>query len=133
MKFPELKINKTSFMDKIEKIEAFKARTKQLALRVIRLYQALPRTGEAKVLGNQLLRSATSVAANYRAACRGRSQAETFSKLRIVVEEADETLLWLELMQEVAIITPQKLQPLVEEYTEVVRIANATRHALKQP
>jgi len=73
------------------------------------------------------------VAANYWAACRGRSQAETFSKLCIVVEEADETLLWLELMQEAAIITPQKLQPLVEEYTEVVKIANATRHALKQP
>ncbi len=67
-------------MDKIEKIEAFKLRTKQLSLRVIKLFQALPKTNEARILGKQLLRSSTSVAANYRAACRGRSDAEFLVK-----------------------------------------------------
>jgi len=75
----------------IEFKEAFKKRLKQFALRVIKLYQALPKTGEAQVIGNQLLRSATSVAANYRASCRARSKKEFHSKLSIVVEEADET------------------------------------------
>ena len=79
----------------IEFRENFKQRLKQFALRVIKLYQALPKTGEAQVIGNQLLRSATSVAANYRASCRARSKKEFHSKLSIVVEEADETNLLL--------------------------------------
>ena len=70
--------------------EAFRGRTKAAAPRVIRLYQRLPRTGDAEVLGKQLLRCATSVAANYRVACRGRSAAEFFAKTSICVEEADE-------------------------------------------
>lgn len=84
-------------MNKIEKSEAFKLRTKQLSLRVIKLFQALPKTDEARILGKQLLRSSTSVAANNRAACWARSKAEFFSKISIAVEEADETLFWLEL------------------------------------
>jgi four helix bundle protein len=75
-----------------------KARTKNFALRVIKLVQALPRNMTADVLGKQLLRSATSVAANYRAACRARSQAEFVAKMSIVVEESDESLFWLELI-----------------------------------
>ncbi|WP_229748898.1 four helix bundle protein [Hymenobacter frigidus] len=73
--------------------EAFRNRTKAAALRVIRLYQRLPHSGEANVLGKQLLRCATSVAANCRAACRGRSAAEFFAKLSICVEGADEVQL----------------------------------------
>lgn len=115
-------------MDKIEKIEAFKLRTKQLSLRVIKLFQALPKTDEARVMGKQLLRSATSVAANYRAACRARSDAEFFSKISIVVEEADETLFWLELLHEAEIISFEKLQSLLAEYEEVVKIVNTVRH-----
>ena len=71
-----------------------KLRTKHFALRVIRLYRSLPRTEEARILGTQLLRSSTSIGANYRAACRGRSHAEFVAKLGIVLEEADETVFW---------------------------------------
>ena len=85
-------------MNKIEQIEVLKQRTKDFALRIIRLFQALPKTDEARIIGKQLLRSTTSVASNYRAACRARSDAEFFSKISIVVEEADETLFWLELL-----------------------------------
>lgn len=119
-------------METIEKIEAFKQRTKQLSLRVIRLFQALPKTDEAEIIGKQLLRSATSVAANYRAACRSRSDAEFFSKISIVVEEADETLFWLEILWEAEIISHVKLQSLLEEYEEVVKIVNSIRHKRKK-
>ena len=115
-------------MNKIEKIEAFKLRTKQLSLRVIKLFQALPKTDEARILGKQLLRSSTSVAANHRAACRARSEAEFFSKISIVVEEADETLFWLELLREAEIISFEKLKSLLTEYEEVVKIVNTVRH-----
>ena len=100
--------------------EAFRNRTKAAALRVIRLYQRLPRTGEADILGKQLLRSATSVAANYRAACRGRSAAEFFAKLSICVEEADEVLLWLELLSEASILPEEKLTDLKQEYLAIL-------------
>ncbi len=77
----------------------FKARTKDLAIRVIRLVGALPKKEmEAQVIGRQLLRCATSVGANYRAACRAKSTADMISKLSIVLEEADETLYWMELL-----------------------------------
>ena len=79
-------------MDTIEFREQLKLRTKAFALRVIRLYQSLPKNTESQVIGKQLLRSATSVAANYRAACRSRSNADFYSKICIVVEEAEESL-----------------------------------------
>jgi four helix bundle protein len=75
-------------------------RTKQFALRILRLYRALPAKEEARILGRQVLRSGTSVGANYRAACRARSKAEFIAKLGIVLEEADETVFWLELLLE---------------------------------
>jgi len=84
--------------------QLLRERTKAAALRIIALYQNLPRTGEADVIGKQLLRAATSVAANYRAACRGRSAAEWYAKLCICVEEADESLFWLELLGDAGII-----------------------------
>jgi len=80
--------------------EALKKRTKDFALRVLRLCQALPKTYMGDAIGKQLLRSATSVGANYRAACRARSQAEFSAKLQIVIEEADESAFWLELIEE---------------------------------
>ena len=85
-------------------------RTKQFALRIIKLYQALPKTGEALVIGDQFLRAGTSVASNYRAACRARSSKEFYSKLCIVIEEADETMFWLELLGETQIIKATLLQ-----------------------
>ena len=75
-----------------------KLRTKQLALRVLKLVAALPKTIEARAIANQLVRCGTSVAANYRAACRARSKAEFVAKMGVVLEEADETQLWLELI-----------------------------------
>ena len=75
-------------------VEAMKERTKKLVLRHIKLYQALPTTDEARIIGKQLLRSATSTGANYRASCRARSKGEFFSKLSITIEEADESLFW---------------------------------------
>ena len=85
--------------------EAFKLRTKAYALRVIKLVQVLPKSGEAQILGKQLLRAATSVAANYRAACRARSKAEFAAKIGIVLEEADESQFWLELLEEAGIVS----------------------------
>ena len=118
-------------MNTLEKIEAFKKRTKELALRTIKLFQSLPKTDEARIIGKQLLRSATSVAANYRASCRARSDAEFFSKISIVVEEADETLFWLELLHEAGLVTPEKLSALMNDYEEVVKITNTIRHNSK--
>ncbi|MFY9659676.1 MAG: four helix bundle protein [Terriglobales bacterium] len=102
--------------------EALKIRTKDFALRVLRLYRSLPRTDEARILGKQLLRSSTSIGANYRAACRGRSRAEFLAKLGIVLEEADETVFWLELLQEGNVFPAEKLRELVLEANELVSI-----------
>lgn len=92
-------------MESNAKIEALKNRTKTFALNTISLFQSLPKTEEARIIGRQLLRSSTSVAANYRATCRARSEAEFFSKISIVVEESDESLFWLEILQDSKIIS----------------------------
>ena len=86
--------------------KAFKERTKKLALRVIRLVEALPNRKAADKIGDQLLRSGTSVGANYRAACRGKSIKDILNKLSIVEEEADESLYWMELITESKIMPP---------------------------
>jgi four helix bundle protein len=99
-----------------------KDRTKQFALRVMRLYRALPRREEARIIGRQLLRSGTSVGASYRAACRARSKAEFVAKLGIVLEESDETVFWLELLQESSLVSAQKLAALVQEARELTAI-----------
>ena len=111
--------------------EAFRARTKRASLRIIRLYQQLPRTGEAAVIGKQLLRSATSVAANYRAACRGRSGAEWYAKICICVEEAYETQFWLELLGDAEIFPKVKLANLEQEYLEIVSILATARKSYR--
>ncbi|HEY7402378.1 MAG TPA: four helix bundle protein [Candidatus Angelobacter sp.] len=97
-------------------------RTKKFALRVIRLFQALPRTTEAQVLGKQLLRCGTSVAANYRAACRARSKPEFIARLGIVAEEADESVLWLELLGDAHILKQEKLEDISKEAKELAAI-----------
>jgi four helix bundle protein len=112
--------------------EGFKARTKEFALRIIRFYQALPKTGEAKIIGNQMLRSGTSIAANYRAACRARSEKEFFSKICTVIEEADETQLWLELLLESSIVSNAEMNNLLKEAEEILKIMVSTRQKLKQ-
>jgi four helix bundle protein len=114
-------------------VERFRQRTKQLALDVIRFSMDLPKTEEATIMKRQLLRSATSVAANYRAACRARSSAEFYSKISIVIEEADETLFWLELLSESGTTTETKVAGLKKEVTEILSVmakarSNTTRN-----
>ncbi|MBN8598905.1 MAG: four helix bundle protein [Planctomycetes bacterium] len=98
------------------------ARTKSFALRIIRLTDSLPPTRAADVLGRQLLRSATSVGANYRSACRARSTAEFLSKLGIVEEESDESTYWLELLADSALIKRNRLTSLIKESDELTAI-----------
>ncbi len=118
--------------NQIDKIEQFKKRTKDFSLRIIRLFQALPKTTEAQIIGKQLLRSATSVAANYRATCRARSDAEFFSKISIVVEEADECLFWIELLQEAEIVPKERMEDLENESLQILKITNTIRHNSKR-
>jgi four helix bundle protein len=109
-------------MDKIEKINALKERTRIFALSIIRFYQTLPKTNEAKIMGTQLLKSGTSVGANYRAACRARSDAEFYSKICIVVEEIDEVDYWLDLFLASGIVEIIKINDLVQETLELIKI-----------
>jgi four helix bundle protein len=113
------------------KEQEFKDRTKQLALRVIRLVEALPTTPTAAVLGKQLLRSATSVGANYRTACRGKSKADVIAKLALVEEEADETLYWMELLIDAGIVPAARLADLMEETNQIVAMTVASIKTLR--
>ena len=99
-----------------------KQRTKKFALRVIRLVESLPKGRTADVLGRQLLRSGTSVGANYRAACRAKSPADFISKMGTVEEEADESLFWMELLIEGGIVKSGKLESLMKEADELLAI-----------
>jgi len=116
----------------ISKQEALRGRTKRFALRIIRLFQHLPRSTEAQVLGKQLLRSGTSIGANYRAAGRARSKAEFVSKIGIVVEEADETVFWLECLIESGIIKQELLHELLIEANELVAIFAASHRTSRR-
>lgn len=104
-----------------------KTRTKAFALRVIRMSQSLPRTRAANIIDQQILRSATSMAANYRAAGRARSKAEFIAKLGIVVEEADETVFWLELLAESGLVKPEKLSQMINEANQLLSIFSTSR------
>ena len=97
-------------------------RTRAFALRVIRLTSALPRSMEAQVLGRQVLRSGTSVGANYREAQRARSKAEFIAKIGDCLKEQDETLYWLLLLSEAQIVPAPRLQPLMDECNELLAI-----------
>jgi four helix bundle protein len=99
-----------------------KLRTKTFAKEIIKLCRKLPNNREGNLIGNQIFRSGTSVAANYRAACRARSKAEFISKLSIVEEEADETLFWLELINEMGIMDNILLDSLMKENNEIISI-----------
>ena len=112
--------------------DEFRIRTKKFALRSIKLYQSLTKSGEAEILGKQFMRSSTSVAANYRAACRARSKKEFISKLGIVVEEADESVFWLEMLIEAEIISEAKAGELLKEAIEIMKIASSARKTAKE-
>jgi four helix bundle protein len=104
------------------KHENLKTRTKDFALRIIKLVESLPKTRTSDVIGRQLLRSGTSVAANYRSSCRTRSNADFISKMGIVEEEADESLLWLELLVESGVVKEKSVELLMKEADELVAI-----------
>jgi len=105
-----------------------KDRTKTFALRIIKLTRAISKTDDAgRVIAKQIVRSGTSVAANYRASCRARSQAEFIAKIGTVEEEADETALWLELLIESGILPANKLAALLDEANELTAIMAASR------
>lgn len=106
-------------------------RTRTFALRVLRVFRSLPESREGRVLGQQLLRSATSVAANYRAACRARSHRDFICKLGIVEEEADESLFWLEFIAEAGLLEAEKLRPLISEASQLTAIFVASRKRAK--
>lgn len=121
-----------SFESKIAFVEALRAQTKGLALRVIALHRELPPAEESRIIGRQLLRAATSVAANYRAVSRARSAAEHVAKLSICVEEADETLFWLELLQEAHLVPAHRLNSLCEDYDQIIAVLATARKTAKQ-
>src|SRR5574337_311306 len=112
--------------------QRLRQRTKHFALRIVTLFQALPKSDVARTLGRQLLRSGTSVAANYRAVCRARSKAEFTAKLGVVLEEADETAFWLELLIETAVVPKPRLGDLLVETNELVRIFSASRRTAQK-
>lgn len=106
-------------------------RTKSYALRVIRVVQALPRTDVARILGQQLLRAGTSVGANYRAACRARSGPDFVNKLKIVEEEGDESLYWMELLIESGSMPSRRLAALLREGDEIVAVVVSALKTLR--
>jgi four helix bundle protein len=107
-------------------------RTKVFALRVMALVESLPRTLAGRIIGNQLVRSATSVGANYRAACRARSKAEFVAKLGTVEEEADEAAYWMELIIEGKLLERNQVEPLLREAGELVAIMAASRKSAQK-
>jgi four helix bundle protein len=112
--------------------EALKKRTKQFAIRIVRLFRSLPRVEEARIMGKQALRSGTSMAANYRAVCRARSRAEFISKIGTVVEEADETVFWLEMLVDTEIVPKNKMASLLQEANELLAIFAASQRTAKK-
>ena len=110
-----------------------KDRTKKFALRIITLVESLPENKTTRVIGNQILRSGTSVGANYRAACRAKSTPDFINKLKIVEEEADETLYWLELLVEAKIVKEDRLLELMKENNELIAIFVSAIKSTKNP
>jgi four helix bundle protein len=107
-------------------------RTKAFAVRIVKAFSELPKHEAARVIGRQFLRSGTSLAANYRAACRARSAADFISKISVVTEEADETLFWLELLVKAELIKANLVEPLMKECQELLKIFSASLATAKR-
>jgi four helix bundle protein len=112
--------------------EELKKRTKHFGLRAIRLAATLPNDRVGDSIGRQLIRSATSVGANYRSACRGRSRADFIAKLAIAIEEADEAQYWLEILVEAGIVPENRLADLLKEAGEIVAMLSAASITAKK-
>lgn len=121
MRNAECGINRTSIIEAMNELD-LKKRTKQFALDVIHFVEALPKDETCRVIGRQLLRSGTSVGANYRAACRAKSNADFINKMGNVEEEADESSFWMELLLEDNKVVPAKINPLIKETNELLAI-----------
>jgi len=119
-------------MNSLERATELRRRMKSFAIRVVNLFRSLPHAPDAQTLGKQLLRSGTSVAANYRAVCRARSKAEFISRMGVVLEEADETVFWLELLGETGVIREARTKDLLKEANELVAIFGASLRTSKQ-
>jgi four helix bundle protein len=119
-------------MTTLHRAKELQDRTKKFAVRTVRVFARLPKDEAVRIMGRQFLRSGTSLAANYRAACRSRSSADFISKISVVTEEADETLFWLELLVESDLIESPVLQPLMSECEELLRICSASLATAKR-
>ena len=106
-------------------------RSKKLGLEVIKLADDLPQKQAAYVITQQIIRSATSVGANYRAACRAKSTPDFINKLKIVEEEADETHYWLEILEEAGLMTPERIAPIKAETNEIISMVVASIKTLR--
>ena len=122
----------TAHVGALAAADALRKRTRDFAIRIVKLSQALPKTDTARILGRQVLRSGTSVGANYRAVCRARSRAEFVSRMAVVVEEADETVFWLELLVDTGIVPPERLGGLIQEATELLALCAASHRTAKR-
>ena len=118
--------------EKNEFAEQFRNRTKKFVVDNIKLCRSLPKTEEARIIGKQLLRSSSSVGANYRAACRARSQAEFHSKISIVVEEADESIFWMEVLIEAEVIQKPQIITLMNEANEILKVTASARKTISE-
>ena len=116
----------------VSQAERLKERTKQFAIRIVTLFRSLPKTEEGRIIGRQLLRSGTSVAANYRAVCRARSKAEFIAKIGTVVEEADETVFWLEMLIDTRIVSLSRADGLLKEANELLAVFAASQRTARK-
>jgi four helix bundle protein len=115
----------------LEKAKQLQERTKRFAIGIIRLFRILPRTEEGRIVGRQLIRAGTSVGANYRAVCRARTKAEFTAKMGVVVEEADETVFWLEILVEAEIFPLSKAEGLLNEANELLAVFAASQRTAR--
>ena len=116
-----------NYSEKVELAEAFKKRTKKFAIDIIKLSKSFPKSTEGYILSKQLIRAATSIASNYRAVCRARSDAEFYSKICIVVEEADESVFWLEIITEADILNSEQTKKLLAEANEILSVVASSK------
>ena len=112
--------------------EQFRNRTKKLAIATIKAFSSWKKTDEIRIIGKQLIRSSTSVAANYRAVCRARSDRERYAKLCIVVEEADETQFWFEILVESDLIKIEEVLNIQQEVEEIVKVMTTYKYRLEK-
>ena len=118
--------------EKNEFAQQFRNRTKKFVVDNIRYFRFLPKTEEARIIGKQLLRSSSSVGANYRAVCRARSQAEFHSKISIVVEEVDESIFWMEVLIEADVIKQPQIINLMNEANEILKVTSSARKTISE-